>query len=463
MTKTITEAQLHNYHHLHFVGVGGSGMFPLVQILLAEGYKITGSDNNTGDTIDSERKMGVEVTIGHFADNVKGADAVVYSAAIMPDNIELVTARELGIPTIERSEMLGLVSRRYNNCICIAGTHGKTSTTSMATQILMGAGLDPSAFIGGKLGAIGGSGRAGKSDILVCEACEFVDTFLHLAPDIAVILNIDEDHLDYFKTLENLIASFRKFANLSSRVVIINGDDPNSHKAIEGIEKNVLSFGSDESSDYYPKNIVWKDGTHCSFDLYFRGTRLTKLTLNVPGKHNVLNAVAACAAALAAGAEPASLAKGLAEYSGVGRRFEILGKPRGITIADDYAHHPAEIKATLLAAKELNFHQVWAVFQPFTFSRTAMLLDDFAKALPIADKVVMSAIMGGREHNTYGITTQQLADKIPGSVWFETFEEIADHVIANAHEGDLVITLGCGDVYKCAKLMLGKLETITKD
>lgn len=463
MTKTITEDQLHSYRHLHFVGVGGSGMFPLVQILLAEGYKITGSDNNSGDTIDAERKMGVEVTMGHFADNVRGADAVVYSAAIMQDNIELVTARELGIPTIERSEMLGLVSRRYNNCICIAGTHGKTSTTSMATQILMGAGLDPSAFIGGKLGAIGGSGRAGKSDILVCEACEFVDTFLHLAPDIAVILNIDEDHLDYFKTLENLIASFRKFANLSSRVVIINGDDPNSHKAVEGIEQNVLSFGADETSDYYPMNIRWKDGAHCSFDLYFRGKLLTNLTLNVPGKHNVLNAVAACAASLAAGAEPSALAKGLAEYAGVSRRFEILGKRRGITIADDYAHHPAEIKATLLAAKELDFRRVWAVFQPFTFSRTAMLLEDFAKALPIADKVVMSAIMGGREHNTYGITTQQLADKIPNSIWFETFEEIADYVLENAREGDLIITLGCGDVYKCAKLMLGKLDAMTKE
>lgn len=452
----ITEQQLNEYHKLHFVGVGGSGMFPLVQILLAQGHEISGSDNNPGDTIDQERAMGVKVTIGHSAENLGDAQAVVYSAAIMKDNVELVEAKKRGLPLIERSEMLGLLTRRYNNCVCVSGTHGKTTTTSMLTHLMLAAGLDPSAVIGGKLNAIGGSGRAGKSDSMVVEACEFVDTFLHLSPDIAVILNIDADHLDYFKTLDNIIKSFHRFGELTSRTVIYNGDDENSKKAVAGLDKKLISFGRSDKNDYYPKNIVWQNGAHCTFDLMHAGKKLAELTVNVPGEHNVLNAVAACAAAIEAGAPIEKLAEGLAAFTGVHRRFEILGKINGITIADDYAHHPAEIAATLRAAKKLNFKKVWAVFQPFTFSRTAILLDDFAKALPIADKVVMSAIMGGREINTYGITTADLAEKIPGSVWFETFGEISEYILKNAEDGDLVITLGCGDVYKCAKLMLGQ-------
>ena len=453
--STITEQQLSGMKHIHFVGVGGSGIFPIVQIMLAQGFHITGSDNNPGDTIEQERALGVSVTIGHSAENVGDADAVIYSAAIHDDNVELVYAREHGIPTVERSEMLGLLTRRYSNCVCISGTHGKTTTTSMTTQILLESGLDPSAVIGGKLPAIGGSGRAGKSQAMVVEACEFVDTFLHLAPDIAVILNIDEDHLDYFKTLDNLIHSFHRFAQLAGRAVIYNGDDANTRKALEGIEgKELLSYGLSKANDYYPENIVWNDGSHCAFDLCFRGRALASLTLSIPGHHNVLNAVAACAAALAAGARPEQLSKGLAAFHGVGRRFEILGKIGGVTIADDYAHHPAELRATLTAAKELDFGEVWAVFQPFTYSRTKLLMDDFAAALPIADHVVMSAIMGSRETDTLGISTEDLAQRIPGSVWFETFDEIADYVLSNAKPGDLVITLGCGDVYKCAKQML---------
>lgn len=452
----ITEETLKQYHNLHFIGVGGSGMFPLVQILLAQGHSISGSDNNPGDTIDQERSMGVHVAIGHDAANVQNADAVVYSAAIMQDNIELVAARERGIPVIERSEMLGLLTRRYNNCVCVSGTHGKTTTTSMITYLMLASNLDPSAVIGGKVNAIGGSGRAGLSQNMVVEACEFVDTFLHLSPDIAVILNIDADHLDYFKTLDNIIRSFHRFCELTSRTIIYNGDDENSCKAVESINKQLISFGLSDKNNYYAENITWKNGSRCDFDLMKNGKKVTALQLNIPGQHNVLNAVAACAAALEAGAKPEKLAEGLSAFTGAHRRFEILGTINGVTIADDYAHHPAELAATLKAAKALDYNSVWAVFQPFTFSRTAMLLDDFAKVLPIADHVVMSAIMGGREVNTYGITTEDLAVKIPGSVWFETFDEIAEHVLANAQDGDLVLTLGCGDVYKCAKLMLGE-------
>ncbi|MFV0497736.1 MAG: UDP-N-acetylmuramate--L-alanine ligase [Candidatus Fimivivens sp.] len=455
----ITEENLKQYHNLHFIGVGGSGMFPLVQILLAQGHCISGSDNNPGDTIDQERTMGVHVTIGHSAANVQTADAVVYSAAIMQDNIELVAARERGIPTIERSEMLGLLTRRYDNCVCVSGTHGKTTTTSMITYLMLASNLDPSVVIGGKVNAIGGSGRAGLSQNMVVEACEFVDTFLHLSPDIAVVLNIDADHLDYFKTLDNIIRSFRRFCELTSRTVIYNGDDENSCKAVAGLDRQLISFGLSDKNTYYAANISWKNGSRCDFDLMKNGKKVTALQLNIPGQHNVLNALAACAAALEAGANPEKFGEGLSVFTGAHRRFEILGTINGITIADDYAHHPAELAATLTAAKSLDYNNVWAVFQPFTYSRTAMLLDEFVKVLPIADHVVMSAIMGGREENTYGITTEDLAVKMPGSVWFETFDEIAEYVLANAKENDLVLTLGCGDVYKCAKLMLGIATT----
>ena len=452
----LSEDLLHSCRRLHFVGIGGSGMFPIVQILHAQGYQISGSDNNPGDTIDQERAMGIPVSIGHDPSNLTDAQAVVYSAAIMPDNVELVEARRRNLPVIERSELLGLLSRRYSNCVCIAGTHGKTTTTAMTTQILLAAGLDPSAVIGGKINAIGGSGRAGSSDTMTVEACEFVDTFLHLFPDISVILNIDDDHLDYFKTMDRLIASFHRFAENTSRTVLYNGDDPNTCRAVEGLTKQKrISFGFSSHNDYYPDDIVWKDGAHCAFSLCSHNGRLLSLSLCVPGRHNILNAVAACAASLEAGAPLRALAEGLSAFTGVHRRFEVLGRINGITVADDYAHHPTEIAATLRAAKELDFRKVWAVFQPFTFSRTALLLDEFAQALPIADRVVMSAIMGGREHNTYGISTADLAAKIPGSVWFETFAEIRDYILSHAEPGDLVITLGCGDVYKCAKMILG--------
>ncbi|MEG2174899.1 MAG: UDP-N-acetylmuramate--L-alanine ligase [Oscillospiraceae bacterium] len=453
---TITEQDLRRYHTLHFVGVGGSGMFPLVQILLSQGHHITGSDNNPGDTIEQERAMGVTVTIGHNATNLGSADAVVYSAAIQRDNVELIEAARRGLPFIERSELLGLLTRRVNNCVCISGTHGKTTTTSMVTLMMLEGGLDPSVVIGGKLEAIGGSGRAGKGDAMVVEACEFVDTFLHLSPDVAVLLNVDADHLDYFKTLDNLIASFGRFASMATRCVIYNGEDANTLRALEGCHGRLTTFGYGEQNDYRPHNIVWQGGAHCEFDLLYRGTHLAHLTLSVPGAHNILNAVAAAAAAHEAGTPPEALERGLNAFKGVHRRFEILGTVGGVTIADDYAHHPAELRATLRAAATLGFHSVWAVFQPFTFSRTSLLLDEFADALALADHVVMSAIMGGRERNTCGITTADLAVKIPGSVWFETFEEIRDEVLAHAKPGDLVLTLGCGDVYKCAKMMLAK-------
>lgn len=449
---------LKTVRRVHFIGIGGSGMCPLAEILHKEGYILSGSDNNDGDTLNRMRSLGIPVYMGQRAENIEGAEMIVYTAALLPDNPELVAAKNSGLPTYERSKLFGAITRMYNNCIGVCGTHGKTTVTSMLSQIMITAGADPTCVIGGKLPLIGGNGRVGHSELMICEACEFVDTFLDLSPDTAVILNIDEDHLDYFKTVENLIASFRKFALLATERVIFNGGDARTLKAVEGINgKEMVSFGLTADCDYNARNIVINHAVP-SFDVFNRDVFLGRLELSIPGGHNVQNALAATAAAHLNGVPFSVISSAVKEFRGAGRRFEILGKRNGVTIADDYAHHPKEIEVTLTAAKQMDYKRVWAVFQPFTFSRTAMLINDFAKALKIADKVVMTEIMGSREVNTYGVHTSQLADMIDGSVWFATFDEVAQHIVDNAKEGDLVITLGCGDIYKAAKIMLKKYD-----
>ena len=430
-------------------------MFPMVQILHSEGFYITGSDNNETETTKIERKMGIPVTLGQAAENIEGADLIVYTAAIMADNPELIAAKASGVPCLERSDMLGLLTRRYSKAVCVAGTHGKTTTSAMIAQTLLEGGFDPSAFIGGKVKALGGSGRAGKSDIFVVEACEFVDTFLKLSNDISVILNIDNDHLDYFGSIENSIKSFRKFASNSTGPVIVNGDDANTMKAVEGLDKEIITFGWSNKNDYYAADVRFLGGAKSGYTLMHHGKPICEIRLSIPGKHNILNSMACAAVCLYLGMNPEEMAEHIDKFPGAGRRFEILGEVNGVTIADDYAHHPTEIAATLKAAKEMDFHEVWAVFQPFTYSRTALLMDDFVTALSVADHVVMSEIMGSREKNTYNIYTRDLAEKIPGSVWFNTFKEMADYTMSHAKPGDLVITLGCGDVYKCAYIMAG--------
>jgi UDP-N-acetylmuramate--alanine ligase len=295
---------------------------------------------------------------------------------------------------------------------------------------------------------------------MVCEACEFQDTFLQLSPDVAVILNIDEDHMEYFKTLKNLQASFRKFAEMSNKAVIYNGDDSNTLQALENANiKRLISFGRSEENFFRAVNVTM-NGALASYDLHYHGEFLTRIQLQVPGEHNVSNSLAAIAAAMFSGASVLDCENGISVFKGAGRRFEMLGTYNGVTIADDYAHHPQELEVTLTAAKQMPYSRVWAVFQPFTFSRTALLLDDFARALSLADRVVMTKIMGAREINTYGVSSADLAAKLPGSVWFDAFEEVADFVVEHAKPGDLVLTLGCGDIYKAAKLMVTKWECI---
>lgn len=450
---------LKNAKRIHFIGIGGSGMCPLAEILHAKGYSLQGSDNNESSIVDRIRAMGIPVMMGQKEENIKGADMIVYSAAIQHGNPELEAALSSGIPTFQRAELLGEVSRHFSNCIGICGTHGKTTTTSMTVQTMLSAGLDPSAVIGGKLPLTNSYGRVGNTETIVMESCEYQDTFLHMSPDVAVILNIDEDHMEYFKTLDNLILSFTKFANSAAKAVIYNGDDANTLKAVEGITgKEMISFGFRDTNDYYAENIEEINGAYTRFDAVHKGEKLGTVSLSVPGNHNILNALAAIACALYSGAKFENCIKGLEEFKGAGRRFEHLGTYKGIDFIDDYAHHPAELRVTLEAAMKLGYKTVWAVFQPFTYSRTVMHFDEFVDVLSIPDRCVMTEIMGSRETNTYGVYTSQLAEKIPNSVWFNTQEEVADYVVKNASAGDLVLTMGCGDIYKSAHMMINKLK-----
>lgn len=451
---------LERVRRVHFVGIGGSGMSPLAEILHARGYQLSGSDNNESDNVARMRALGIPVYMGHAAENIAGAELVVYTSAVNSRNPELEEARRRGIPLLERAKLLGLITRRYPNTVAVSGTHGKTTTTSMIAQILVTAGLDPTLFIGGRLPLIGANGRAGSTGTMVCEACEFQDHYLEMHPAISVILNIDADHLDYFGTLDNVVASFRKFAFQTSSTLIVNLDDKNARRAAEGwTDKRVVFYSTaDGSAPWSARNIGTEEGSYGVYDLYHEGEPLGRVRLGVPGAHNVSNSLAAAAAAFLCGASPAQIIEGLESFHGAGRRFEFLGTAGGVTIADDYAHHPTEISATLNAAKSMGYQRVWAIFQPFTFSRTARHLDGFVSSLSIADKVIVSDIMGSREENTYGVSSGQITSRIPGALYLPTFPEIADYVAAHAEEGDLVLTMGGGDVYKCARMIRERLE-----
>lgn len=444
---------------VHFIGIGGAGMCPIAEILISLGYDVSGSDNNDTETFRRVEKEGAKVYLGQVKENITDeVELVIYTNAILAGNEELEYAKA-NFPCFERAEALGAISRIFSNCIGICGTHGKTTTTSMTTQILMEAGLDPSAVIGGKLPLINAYGRYGHSQNFVCESCEFNNTFLHMNPDIAVILNIDEDHLDFFKNLDNIKKSFRKFAELTTKTVIYNGDDENTVDTLKGLEgKKMISVGRKDGNEWVAKNVSVPGGFHSEYDAYHNGEFVAHVELSVPGEHNILNSLCAFVASYESGADVEHIKAGLKHFGGAARRFELLGKYNGVTFADDYAHHPKEIKVTLEAAKKMGYNHVWAVHQPFTYTRTSLLLNDFANVLQIADKCVISKIMGSREVNTIGIKAKDLADKVPGSVQLDSFEEICDYVCDNAEDGDLVITLGCGDVYKVARMMCKKMK-----
>ncbi|MDO4199437.1 MAG: UDP-N-acetylmuramate--L-alanine ligase [Clostridia bacterium] len=448
---------LNNIKNVYFIGIGGSGMFPLAHILKEKGFNVSGADIYESDTLQKVRALGIKVYTEHKESNIDGQDLIVFSAAIKETNPEIIAAKKAGIPIIERSVMLGLIFNKYKNSIGVSGTHGKTTTTSMITSVLIDADKKPTSVIGATLKKLGGNSCIGNSDIIVAEACEYVDSFLQLNPAISVITNVDADHLDYFGNLENVIKSFRKYALQTSELVIYNGDSENAKKATENIPAKTISFGLNKQNDYYAKNISFGKMQNAQFDIIHSDKVVAHINLSVPGKHNIYNALAAYVVCSNLGVSNKDFEKSITEFKGAHRRFEILLEKNGITVADDFAHHPTEIESTLEAASKMGFKRVVAIFQPHTFSRTAMFQKEFAKALSIADEVIVSDILPVRETNTYGVKSTDLTDKIQNSHYIPTFEEICKYIVKNAQSGDLILTLGGGNVYKCANMIAEKL------
>lgn len=444
-----------NSQHIHFVGIGGISMSGLAEILNFEGFKVSGSDIKDSKITDSLKKQGITVTIGQKADNITDdTDIVVYTAAVKADNPEILAAHEKNIPIIERATLLGAIMDRYKKSIAVSGTHGKTTTTSMISEIIMAAKLDPTITVGGILKSIGGNIRVGSSDYFVAEACEYFDSFLHFRPYVGVVLTIDADHLDYFKNLENIRKSFHKFAEniAEGGSLVINTAIENYREITAGLKPNIISYGSaDEKADVYAKSITISNMGTYSFDVYYKGSFECRIDLKVPGRHNVDNALAAFAAAKVFEIDNKFIKEGLENYGGTDRRFQYKGNFNGITVIDDYAHHPTEVKATLSAAKNIEKNKLWCIFQPHTYSRTYNLLDEFSEAFDDADKIVVADIYAAREKDTGLINSSVLVERIKqrggDAVYVGGFDEIKKYIRQNCSEGDLLITMGAGDVY----------------
>lgn len=457
MTKDFSKF-LNSIRRIHFVGIGGISMSAIATVMSQKGYAVSGSDMKDSETLDELKKTGIKIFVGHNGQNIEGAELLIYTSAVKSDNPELIEAGIKGIPAIERAVMLGCLIDKYKLPIGICGTHGKTTTTSMIASILLQAEKDPTVMVGGELPLINGNFRTGSSPYFVFESCEYSNSFFNFRPLVSVFLNIEADHLDFFKDLDDIINSFKKYSQNTKKsgVIIANAEDMNVTAALEGTDCKVLSFGI-EKGDFTAKNIIFENGC-ASFDVYSNDSLYAKITLNVPGIHNVYNALASCAAAFSLGIDGETAAKGLLKFKGAKRRFELKYKTKGITIIDDYAHHPSEIMSVLSSAKRMGFKRIICIFQPHTYSRTRFLFDDFAKVLSGFDKVILADIYAAREKNTYGISSKDLALKIRNSSYFESFEEIADFVKSAAKEGDLIITMGAGDIYKTADLINDRIK-----
>ena len=442
---------------IHMIGIGGSSMSGLAQMLQHLGYQVTGSDQNDGYLMNDVRQAGAKVTIGHRAENVHGADLVVYTAAIPLTNPERAEAERLHIPSMERAELLGQLMRHYARAIGICGAHGKTTTTSMCTHILMAAERDPTVMIGGTLPLLHAGHRVGAGDTIVMEACEYYNSFHAFSPTVAVILNIEADHLDFFKDLEDVKASFRKFASLvpENGYIIANAEDKNTMDALAPLGRDIFTFGLNKGADVYAANIV-QHGAETEFDVIYCEEVFTHVSLRVPGIHNVKNALAASAAAICLGCSPAAIRYGLAGFSGANRRFEFKGKYNGADVYDDYAHHPSELKALLDAIETLGYKRTIVVFQPHTYSRTQALFSDFVEQLRRPDVCYLAEIYAAREKNTIGISSADIARELPNGIFFADNAELEKTLRATASPGDIILTVGAGDVYKIGERLVAE-------
>lgn len=448
--------------HIHFIGIGGISMSGLAEILLKRGFTISGSDDVKSPLTSHLESLGANVFYGLRASNIKeGCDLVVYTAAIHPDNPEFIAAKEAGIPMLTRSELLGQIMQNYKTAVNVSGTHGKTTTTSMIAHILLAADTDPTISVGGVLPCIHGNIRTGASQTFLTEACEYTNSFLDFFPTIGVILNIEEDHMDFFKDLEDIRNSFHLFARKIPKdgLLIINGNIDRLPAFLDGLECRVATYGTDKA-DYRTENISYDAYAMPSFDVYEKDALLGRLSLKVPGAHNISNSLAAVAAARELEIPFSQIQEGLAAFQGTNRRFEIKGVIGGVTILDDYAHHPTEIRTTLETVKNYPHKTTWCVFQPHTYTRTKAFLTEFAEALSLADKVVLAEIYAARESNPEGISSRLIQAKLQEmgceAYYFPTFDEIENFLLEKCIDGDLLITMGAGDVVKIGENLLGQ-------
>lgn len=448
---------------IHFTGIGGISMSGLAEILLSKGFTVTGSDSRLSDITAHLEEKGAIICLGHRRNNIaEDTSVLVYTAAVNAENPELAAAADYGIPMLTRAELLGQIMQNFNPAIGVSGTHGKTTTTSMISQILLDGDTDPTIMVGGIMPEIGGNIRIGSSGTFITEACEYTNSFLSFAPTIGIILNIREDHLDFFKDIHDIYKSFRKYAQLlpEEGTLIINNDIEDIDYIIHDLPCRIIRYSiSDRSCEYFADNISFNSMMLGSFDLLINGNAAAHISLKLPGMHNVSNAVAAAAAALAAGAPLTAVVDGLSKCSGTKRRFEYKGNLRGINVIDDYAHHPDEIAATLTTAAKFEHNTLWCVFQPHTYSRTNALMDEFVKSLALADKVVLADIYAAREKNTIGISSEDLQKKLLDAGveahYFSSFDEIENFLLENCINGDMLITMGAGDIVNIGENLLG--------
>ena len=433
--------------HVHFIGIGGISMSALAEILLHQGCQVTGSDVKPSAITEKLEAHGAKIFYGHAKENVPSCDFVVYTGAVKEDNPEMCRAKELGIPTYERPEFLGSVMKSYPKTVAVAGTHGKTTTTSMLAHCLMAADTDPTITIGGEIDLLDGNLRIGKSDVFLAEACEYRRSFLQFFPFIAVITNIEEDHLDYYKNLDDIKSAFYDFAHLvpEEGAIVACWEDDNIRATLKDIDRPLITYGRN-NAEWTAKEITFNTLGNPLFQVYHNNSFYLTVELSVPGEHNVLNSLAAIAVCDRLGIDKESVLRGLTGFHGTKRRFEAKGEVNGARIVDDYAHHPTEIKATLTAAARCEHNDIWCIFQPHTYTRTKTLFDDFVDALTGDFHTIITDIYAAREKDTGLVSAKDLADRIKGSVYIKEFAEIEDYIRKNAKPGDLILTVGAGNV-----------------
>ena len=449
--------------HVHFIGIGGISMSGLAEILLEKGFTISGSDSKESDLTDILTSKGATIFYGQKAENIiPGIQLVVYTAAIHEDNPEFAESKAQQLPMLSRAQLLGQIMDNYEKSIAVAGTHGKTTTTSMISEILMAAKADPTISVGGILPSIGGNLRVGASSVFVSEACEYTNSFLNFRPKYSIILNVEAEHLDFFKDLDDIRHSFRKFAGntLADGATIINGEITNYEELTHNLPQEIITYGFDSSFDFYATDVTYNEKACPAFTVMHHDKKVADIQLSVPGRHNASNALAAVALAVTMGLDTDAIVRGLDAFGGANRRFQSKGIVDGVTVIDDYAHHPTEIRATLSAAENYPHQRLVLVFQPHTYSRTKAFLDDFADVLSMADVVVLADIFAAREQNTYGVSSKDILSRLKAkgteAYYFPSFEEIEKFLLKNCVNGDLLITMGAGNIVEIGEALLGK-------